>query len=151
MSTQLLPGYYDEIDVGDSATTIGRTVTESDVMNYANVTGCWLPIHTDREFAEGTDFGERVVQGTYLLGLAEGLLYGNQSTGIRANAGMDSIRFHQPVYFGDTIQFEAEVVETVDRSDDSGIVTLDIEGANQDEETVVSYQTNLLMETTDNE
>ncbi|WP_440008911.1 MaoC/PaaZ C-terminal domain-containing protein [Halomicrococcus sp. SG-WS-1] len=151
MGDALLAGFYDEIDVGETATTIGRTLTESDVTNYANATGCWLPIHTDREFAAETTYGERVVQGTFLLGLAEGLLYSNEPTGIRANAGMDNIRFHNPVFIGDTVHFEAEVLEKTDRGDSAGIVTLGIEGKNQDDQTVVEYQTNLLMQTSNTE
>lgn len=146
MSTELLGRFYDDVEVGDRATTIGRTVTEADVVNYANVTGCWLPIHTDREFAAETDFGERVVQGTYLLGLAEGLLYSNEPTGIRANAGMEDIRFRRPVFFGDTVHFEVEVLDTTDRDESSGIVALGVDGRNQNDETVVTYTTNLLME-----
>ncbi|WP_458210590.1 MaoC family dehydratase [Haladaptatus sp. NG-SE-30] len=147
MPDQLLAGFYDEIEVGETATTIGRTITGSDVVGYANTTGCWLPIHTDAEFAAETEFGERVVQGTFLLGLAEGLLYGNEPTGIRANAGMDEIRFRQPVFIGDTVHFTAEVREKRDRNAQSGIVTLDIRGRNQDDEQVVTYTTNLLMKT----
>lgn len=145
----MLGGFYDEVAVGDSVATIGRTITESDVVEYADSTGCWLPIHTDREFAAETDFGERVVQGTFLLGLAEGLLYSNEPTGIRANAGMDDIRFRRPVYIDDTVHFEVDVLEKTPRDEESGVVTLGVEGKNQREETVVEYQTNLLMITTD--
>nr|WP_303648824.1 MaoC/PaaZ C-terminal domain-containing protein [Haloarchaeobius litoreus] len=145
----VLEGFYDNVQVGDTVETIGRTVTESDVVNYANATGCWLPIHTDREFAEETQYGERVVQGTFLLGLAEGLLYSNEPTGIRANAGMEAIQFHRPVFIDDTVHFEVEVLEKTPRDDHSGVVTLGVEGKNQDGATVVEYRTNLLMITED--
>jgi acyl dehydratase len=145
----VIEGFYDRVAVGETVETIGRTITESDVMNYANATGCWLPIHTDREFAADTQFGERVVQGTFLLGLAEGLLYSNQPTGIRANAGMEAIQFRQPVLIDDTIHFEVEVLEKTPRDDRSGVVTLGVAGKNQRDETVVEYRTNLLMLTKD--
>lgn len=145
MGNTPLSGFYDDVSVGDVATSIGRTITESDVIGYANTTGCWLPIHTDAEFATQTRYGKRLVQGTFLLGLAEGLLYTNEPTGIRANMGMTSVEFHHPVFIGDTISFEAEVTDTVERDTDSGIVTLDITGFNQDEEPVVSYTNRLLM------
>jgi acyl dehydratase len=145
----VLEGFYDNVQVGDTVETIGRTVTESDVVNYANATGCWLPIHTDREFAEETQYGERVVQGTFLLGLAEGLLYSNEPTGIRANAGMEAIQFYRPVFIDDTVHFEVEVLEKTPRDDHSGVVTLAVEGKKQDGGTVVEYRTNLLMITED--
>jgi acyl dehydratase len=145
----VIGGFYDQVEVGETVETIGRTVTESDVVTYANTTGCWLPIHTDREFAKQTQYGERVVQGTFLLGLAEGLLYSNEPTGIRANAGMEEIQFRRPVHIDDTVHFEVEVLEKAQRDDHSGVVTLDITGKNHRDETVVEYQTNLLMITED--
>lgn len=145
----MIEGFYDRVAVGETVETIGRTITESDVMNYANATGCWLPIHTDREFAADTQFGERVVQGTFLLGLAEGLLYSNEPTGIRANAGMEAIQFRQPVFIDDTIHFEVEVLEKTARDEQSGVVTLGITGRNQRDEAVVEYRSNLLMLTTE--
>lgn len=141
----MIEGFYDQVEVGETVETIGRTVTESDVVNYANATGCWLPIHTDRDFAEKTQYGQRVVQGTFLLGLAEGLMYSNEPTGIQANTGMESVQFCRPVFIDDTIHFEVEVVEKTSRDDDSGVVTFDITGKNQHDETVVEYRTNLLM------
>lgn len=149
MARETLGNFFDTVDVGDRVTTIGRTITEADVVTYANATGCWLPIHTDREFAAETAYGERVVQGTFLLGLAEGLLYSNEPTGIRANAGMDDIAFHRPVFIDDTIRFDVEVLEKTPRDDQSGIVTLDVEGTNQDGHTVVTYRTKLVMEERD--
>lgn len=140
-------GYYDELAVGEEYTSMARTVTETDLVNYANATGCWFPLHTDREFAERTQFGEPVVQGTFLLGLAEGLLFRNGESGIRANVGIDAVEFGRPVFVGDTIRFRVRVVDTADVDDDSGIVTVRIRGLNDDADVFLEYQNRLRMVT----
>lgn len=145
MGTNPLGGFYDDVAEGDEMTSIGRTVTETDVTTYANTTGCWLPIHTDAEFAQQTQYGERLVQGTFLLGLAEGLLYTNEPTGVRANMGIERVEFKNPVFIDDTIHFEATVTDTQDRDSHSGIVTMDVTGFNQHDDPVVTYTARLLM------
>lgn len=136
---------FEEISVGDTTETIGRTLTESDVVNYANVTGCWFPVHTDKEFAASTMFGDRIVQGTFLVGLAEGLLFQNRETSIRANAGIGEISFHQPVYIDDTVRYTAEIIEKTPRDDDHGIVTAAIRCQNQHGEIVVEFENQYLV------
>lgn len=126
--------------------SIARTVTETDLVNYANVTGCWFPLHTNREFAERTQFGEPVVQGTFLLGLAEGLLFRNGESGIRGNVGIDAVEFGRPMSVGDTIRFRVRVLDTEDVDDDSGIVTVRIRRLNDDTD-VFLYHNRLRMVT----
>lgn len=141
----LLSKSFTDIEVGDETTTIGRTITEADVVGYANATGCWIPLHTDRAFAEESMYGGRVVQGTFLVGIAEGLLYGNQPTAIRANAGIDEVRFEQPVYLDDTVHFEASVTDKRQRDDGFGLVTVQIEGYNQRDQRVVQFTCRYLL------
>jgi len=141
----LLSKSFAEINIGDETTTIGRTITEADVVGYANSTGCWIPLHTDREFAKESMYGGRVVQGMFLVGMAEGLLYGNQPTAIRANAGVDEIRFEQPVYLDDTVHFEALVTDKGQRDDGFGMVTVEIEGYNQRDQRVVQFTCKYLL------
>lgn len=136
---------FEGISVGDTTETIGRTITESDVVNYANATGCWFPLHTDKEFAASTMFGDRVVQGTFLVGLSEGLLFQNRETSIRANAGIGEITFHQPVYIDDTVRYTAEIVDKTPRDDDHGIVTAAIRCQNQHGETVAEFENQYLV------
>jgi acyl dehydratase len=141
----LFTGHYESITVGDTTRTIGRTLTEADVVNYANVTGCWFPVHTDKEFAASTQFNGRVVQGTYLIGLAEGLLFQNRETSIRANAGISDVTFHQPVYLDDTVHYTAEVIDKTDQDDAHGIVTIAIRCHNQRDETVLEFENRYLV------
>jgi acyl dehydratase len=145
VSEGLFAGSYEEIAVGDETRTIGRTITEADIVNYANVTGCWFPLHTDKEFAESTQFEGRVVQGTYLIGLAEGLLFQNRESSIRANAGISDITFHQPVYLDDTIHYTAEVLDKTSQDDGNGIVTAAIQCHNQRDETVLEFENRYLV------
>lgn len=137
--------YYDELAVGEEYTSMVRTITETDVVNYANATGCWFPLHTDREFAERTRFGEPVVQGTFLLGLAEGLLFKNGESGIRANVGIDGVEFERPVFVGDTVRFRVRVIDTEDVDAESGIVTVRIRGLDEDDDVFLGYRNRLLV------
>ncbi|WP_254838586.1 MaoC family dehydratase [Natronomonas marina] len=139
--------YYDELVVGEEYTSIARTITETDLVAYANATGCWFPLHTDREFAERTRFGEPVVQGTFLLGLAEGLLFTNRPSGIRANAGIDDVSFERPVFVGDTVRFRVRVLDTEDVDEETGIVTVEIRGLKEDGDAFLEYENRLLMVT----
>ncbi|MDB2294163.1 MaoC/PaaZ C-terminal domain-containing protein [Halorubrum ezzemoulense] len=145
MSDGVFTGHYESIAVGDMTQTIGRTLTEADVVNYANVTGCWFPVHTDKEFAASTQFDGRVVQGTYLIGLAEGLLFQNRESSIRANAGISDVTFHQPVYIDDTVHYTAKVVDKTVQDDVHGIVTMTICCHNQRDETVLEFDNRYLV------
>jgi acyl dehydratase len=142
-------GYYDELGVGEEYMSMARTVTETDLINHANATGCWFPLHTDREFASRTRYGEPVVQGTFLLGLAEGLLFGNGKSGIRANAGIDGIEFERPVFVGDTVRFRVRVLEKEALEGGRGVATVEIRGLKEDDEVFLEYENRLLMVTRD--
>lgn len=140
-------GYYDELEVGAEHTSMARTLTETDLVNHANATGCWFPLHTDREFAARARYGEPVVQGTFLLGLAEGLLFGNGESGIRANAGIDDVTFERPVFVGDTVRFRVRVLEKENLDGGRGVATVEIRGLKSDDEIFLEYENQLLMVT----
>lgn len=139
--------YYDELVVGDEYTSMSRTITETDMVSYANTTGCWFPLHTDREFAKDTRYGEPVVQGTFLIGLAEGLLFTNGESGIRANVGIKEVEFDRPVFVGDTIRYRVQVTERDDIDEETGIVTVRIRGLDEDDQVFLEYENRLLMVT----
>ncbi len=96
--------YFEEIHVGDSLVTHKRTVTEADIVNFAGVSGDFFYAHTDETSLEGSIFERRVAHGYFIIAAAAGLFVDPKKGPVLANYGLDSLRFTQPVYVGDTIQ-----------------------------------------------
>jgi acyl dehydratase len=106
--------YFEEFEVGQKIVTVGRTIAESDIFTFAGFSGDYNQIHTDAEFARGTPFGQRVAHGLLGLSVASGLA---MRTGILegtviAFREINNWKFIAPVFIGDTIHVEMEVVET---------------------------------------
>ncbi len=115
--------YYDDFQVGDVEVTRARTITETDIVNFAAFSGDWYPLHTDIEYAKKGPFGERIAHGMLVLSVATGLmpLY---EMAIVAFYGMDKVRFTAPTKIGDTIHVELEVIEKQDKGDLGGVIAL---------------------------
>ncbi|MFZ5631437.1 MAG: MaoC/PaaZ C-terminal domain-containing protein [Bacillota bacterium] len=125
----MLDKYFDELEVGDRAVSRGRTITEADLVMFSAFSGDWYPLHTDREYAAGTMFGQRIAHGMLVLSVATGLAQMNPGV-VVAFYGMDKVRFTAPTFIGDTIRVEAEVVEKSDKGP-FGVVTIRQEIKNQ--------------------
>ena len=109
-----MPGlYFEEFSVGQKITSVARTVAESDIMTFAGLTGDYNQIHTDAEFAKGTQFGGRVAHGLLGLSLAVGLLMrtGVLEGTVLAFREIVEWKFIKPVFIGDTLHVEMEVKE----------------------------------------
>jgi 3-hydroxybutyryl-CoA dehydratase len=132
--------YFEEFEVGQKIMTVGRTVAESDIFTFAGFSGDYNQIHTDAEFAKGTPFGQRVAHGLLGLSIASGLA---MRTGILegtviAFREINTWKFIAPVFIGDTLHVELEVVETKALPRIGGgsvIITLDVK--KQSDETVM--------------
>ena len=128
--------FFDEIEIGHRWVTKARTITETDVVNFAGVSGDWHSIHTDREYAANTSFGERIAHGFLVLSVASGMVPVKRDA-VLALYGLDRIRFTAPVFIGDTIHLEMEAVDKVERDDGTGVVTYDFQVVNQDDKPVI--------------
>ena len=109
-----MPGlYFEEFSVGQKITSVARTVAESDIMTFAGLTGDYNQIHTDAEFAKGTQFGGRVAHGLLGLSLAVGLLMrtGVLEGTVLAFREIVEWKFIKPVFIGDTLHVEMEAKE----------------------------------------
>ena len=117
--------YFKDIQIGDKVVTRGRTVTETDFVLFAAVSGDWHPIHTDAEFAGQSQFGERILHGLGVLTLASGLLSPEHISDMAFIAfyGMDKVRFTAPVKIGDTIHVEWEIVDKQENDKYTGVVS----------------------------
>jgi 3-hydroxybutyryl-CoA dehydratase len=145
VETPLLWRYYDELSLGDSQVTRARTVTETDVVNWCAFTGDWFLLHSDKEYAERSMFGQRIAPGMMVLAISGGLGVPPDSTAILANYGTDRIRYPIPTFIGDTVHLELEVVARNDRDEASGIVDFRWDVVNQNGETVAASQLRVLL------
>jgi acyl dehydratase len=119
--------YYDEWAVGDRLAHLPhRTVTETDNLLISALTHNPQPLHLDAEYAAGTEFGRIVVNGTFTFALLVGLSVGDTTLGtLVANLGYDKVRMPKPVFIGDTLRAETEVIGLKDSKSrpEAGIVT----------------------------
>jgi 3-hydroxybutyryl-CoA dehydratase len=128
--------YFDEIEIGQKWITKGRTITEADVVNFAYLSGDWHSIHTDREYAAQTSFGQRIAHGFLVLSIATGMVPANRET-VLALYGLDRVRFVAPVFIGDTVHLEMEAIDKKERDDGTGVVGFDFRMVNQRGEPVI--------------
>jgi len=128
--------YFDEMKIGEKNVSRARTVTEADVVLFCMFTGNWLELHSNAQFAETTRFGQRLVQGSLVYSLIPGLFSVQPAGRTIAFYGVDKLRFVKPVFIGDTVRVEAEVIDLHDRGESDGIVTQSVTVKNQRDETV---------------
>ena len=130
--------HFEEFTVGHKVTSLARTITETDVVNFAALTGDWNQLHTDAEFAKTTIFGQRVAHGLLILSIASGLI-GRLGVIEGTAEAFRELRwkFRGPVFIGDTIHVTATVTETrpLPRLG-NGMVTLEVSVINQRGEVV---------------
>ena len=105
--------HFEELNVGDTVTTARHTVTEADIVNFANVSGDYFYAHVDETSLEGTMFEGRVAHGYYILSKAAGLFVEPRKGPVLLNYGIDECRFTKPVYPGTTIGVKLTVVEKI--------------------------------------
>jgi len=142
--------FLEDYTVGERWITPARTVTETDVVNYAGLTGDWHPVHTDRVYALNTPFGERIAHGLLVLAIGSTLIFRLGENRVFpekfiAFYGMDRVRFMGPVRMGDTIHCEVEVTALIEKDEERGLLVAENAIVNQKGETVVRYDTRALV------
>jgi 3-hydroxybutyryl-CoA dehydratase len=115
--------YFDEVQVGDRWISQGRTITETDVVNFAGLTGDYNPLHVDHEYARRTPFGRPIVHGMLGMSLVAGL--GSHSPNMQTAAFVRVVewRFVKPLFIGDTVHVETEVVGRQENARRRGLIT----------------------------
>ncbi len=136
-----MPGlYYEEFEVGMTFDhELTRTVTEMDNVMFCAMTHNPQPLHLDEEFAKETEFGQRIVNSLFTLGLVIGVTVGETTLGTTiANLGMTDVRFANPVFHGDTIHVVTKVKEMRESKSrpNAGLVVFEHIGYNQRDEEV---------------
>ena len=145
-----MPGmWFEEFEVGQVVRhALTRTVTEADNVLFTTMTMNPQPLHLDAEFAKSTEFGQPLVNSLFTLGLVVGISVHETTLGTTvANLGFTSIEFPAPVFHGDTIHVETEVLSTRASSSrpGQGIVEKEHRGYNQRDVLVARARRSALM------
>ncbi len=136
--------YFDELEIGETLLTHRRTITESDVVNFAGISGDFFYAHMDDVAAKESLFERRVAHGYFVLSAAAGLFVDPAPGPVLANYGLEGLRFVKPVYIGDTIRARLTCKQKTEKEDregqvPQGVVHWDVEVTNQDDEPVAVY------------
>jgi 3-hydroxybutyryl-CoA dehydratase len=118
----MLSKYFEEHQPGEGGRSRSRTITEADIVGFAGLSGDWHSLHTDREYAARSRFGQRIAHGMLVLSVASGLI-DNDAPYAAAFYGMNNVQFRQPTFIGDTIHVQWEVIDIADHDEGNGIVT----------------------------
>src|SRR6266487_4504668 len=136
--------YFEDYELGAVRQTLGRTITETDIVLHAGQTGDFYPHHMDAEWCKTQSFGQRIAHGTLIFSVAVGMTAGEINP-LAFSYGYDRLRFIKPVFIGDTIRSRVTIKEKRDhKKPDQGIVVEALEVINQRGETVLACE-HLLM------
>ena len=108
--------FFDDVQVGQEWESLGRTVTEADIVNFAGLSGDFNPIHMDHEFAKKTVFRKPIAHGLLVQAMGSGLGLAFPFMRTLAFMALKDWTFLEPVYIGDTIHVKTKLVEKVERS-----------------------------------
>ncbi len=105
--------FFEDFQTGQKVKSAGRTVTEHDIATFAGLSGDFNQIHTDAEFARNTPFGQRIAHGLLGLSIASGLAVqtGILGANVIAFREVGEWKFVKPIFIGDTVHIEMEVIE----------------------------------------
>jgi len=115
--------WFEEFEVGNVHTSPGRTITESDIMGFAGLTGDYSQVHTDEEFCRKSKFGTRIAHGLFGLAVAQGLMWRTnytQGTGV-GSLGWDKWSFKLPIKIGDTVHARWTIKDKRESKSQKGI------------------------------
>jgi 3-hydroxybutyryl-CoA dehydratase len=139
--------YFEDYVIDAVETSRGRTITESDIVNFAGLSGDFVELHVNEEYARRGPFGRRIAHGALIFSISTGLMVnmpGDQEA-IIAFYGVDKLRFVAPVFIGDTIHVSRRIAEKQLKNPDRGVVASEIKVLNQDAKPVLVYTARLMV------
>lgn len=130
--------FFEDFEAGKEFMTLGRTITESDVLSFAGLSGDFNPLHLDHEFAKNSPFKARIPHGLCIMSIASGLI---DRTGVNTGTALACLeitwKFFQPVMIGDTIRVMMKVLDKKESSKgDRGTVIFEMQVLNQKDQKV---------------
>ncbi len=139
--------YFDDFALESVSTSRTRTITETDIVNFAGISGDFVELHMSETYAVQGPFGRRIAHGTLVFSIAVGL--GVQMNQVQdtviAFYGVDRLRFTRPVFIGDTIHVVKKVISKEAKEPGRGLVTFETSVLNQNDELVVIYSDKVLL------
>ena len=139
--------YFEDFKLGQHFRSRGRTITEAHLVAFAGLSGDFIELHTNEEYARQSIFGTRIAPGALVFSIATGLAAQMEliNDTVVAFYGIDKLRFTKPVFIGDTVRVEKRVAEKKEKGEGRGLVTFDSSVINQKEETVLVFRDKLLV------
>jgi len=144
--TMIKETFFEDYTAGATRETLGRTITETDIVIHAGQTGDFFPHHMDAEWCKTQDFKQRIAHGTLIFSVAVGMT-ANEINPVAFSYGYDRLRFIKPVFIGDTIKVKVTIGEKRDhKKPGMGVVPELLEVTNQRGETVLACEHLLLVQ-----
>jgi len=139
--------FFDDLKVDQEWESLGRTVTEADLVNFAGLSGDFNPIHMDAEFAATTPFRQRIAHGILIFSLGSGLALFSPAVRTLAFKSLIDWQFKEPVFIGDTVRLHSRVLNVESRARGRrGIVTWHRQILNQHRKIVQEGRTQTLVQ-----
>src|ERR1700738_4051136 len=119
--------YFEDYVLDSVSTSRGRTVTEADIVNFAGLSGDFVELHMNEEYARKGPFGRRIAHGALIFSISTGLMtqMNQVHDTVLAFYGVDKLRFTRPVFIGDTIRVEKKVVATESKGQGRGLISFE--------------------------
>lgn len=141
--------YFEDYVVDAVVVSRGRTITETDIVNFAGLSGDFVELHMNEEYAKTGPFGRRIAHGALIFSISTGLMVQMTQApqALVAFYGVDKLRFVAPVFIGDTIHISQRVVEKTLKNAERGVIAMETTVLNQHEKPVVVYTSRLMVKT----
>ncbi len=139
--------YFEDYSIDEIRRSRGRTITEADIVNFAGLSGDFVELHVNEEYARSGPFGRRIAHGALIFSISTGLMVQMTSDheAIVAFRGVDQLRFLAPVFIGDTIHLVKKTMEKNSKDGIRGLVAFETTVLNQDGKPVLTYIDRLMV------
>lgn len=141
--------YFEDFVVDNASRSRSRTITETDIVNFAGLSGDFVELHMSESYAAKGPFGKRIAHGALVFSISTGLgVQMDQITDtVIAFYGMDKLRFTKPVFIGDTIHVRKKVLAKEPKGPGRGLVSFETSVVNQNDELVLIYYDKVVIKT----
>jgi 3-hydroxybutyryl-CoA dehydratase len=139
--------YFEDYSTDQVRTSRGRTITEADIVNFAGLSGDFVELHVNEEYAKRGPYGRRIAHGALIFSISTGLMVQMTSDheAIVAFRGVDQLRFLAPVFIGDTVHVVKKTLEKNTKDGIRGLVAFETTVLNQDGKPVLTYIDRLMV------